>query len=137
MCKFLSNWKKVTASMLTLCLLLSGCGAGEAGQGKMPGNVGQENQDSQQVKANASQAGAEASEADTESPQQKTDQKKLTGGSLRLLNDRQMSFMTPEGYYYITEESAELSPGFSKKVSSIWKETSGPPAQIGRSGKSL
>ena len=109
MCKFSLNWKKVTASILTLCLLLSGCGAGEAGQGKEPESVSQENSDFQQVKANASRAGAEASEADTESSQQNTDQKKLTGGSLRLLNDRQMSFMTPEGYYYITEESAELS----------------------------
>ena len=86
--------KKMIALVLTLCLILSGCGTGTAGQEKEPGDVSQEN-------TGASQSGIVTS-------QKQADDKVGKAGSLRLLNDRQMSCMTPEGYYYITENPSEL-----------------------------
>lgn len=102
MCRYLSYRKKMIISIFTLCLFLSGCGAGAEGQGKAPDDARQEN-------TSASQAGAEASQDETGTSKKQSENTVGKVGSLRLLNDKQMSFMTSEGYYYITEDSAELS----------------------------
>ncbi len=108
MCRFIFNRKKLIASILTLCLFLSGCGAGKEGQEKASGHAGQESTSSVRTDRSASQAGAEAPQNETGTSQKQSENTAGKVGSLRLLNDRQMSFMTSEGYYYITGNSVEL-----------------------------
>lgn len=91
--------KRIITTILILCLAVTGCGTGAEQQHKEQGTAGAV----KQTDTGASQSGSGSSPGGIETSETKG------ADGLRLLCDRQMNFVTQEGYYYITENQSELS----------------------------